>query len=191
MKTHGDLTGKRFERLIVVSKSSQKKSYGQNLWHCLCDCGNKTLVETRQLTDKRTRSCGCIGKEKLLKRNANNKYGLMHGLSNHPLRAIRKAMLQRCYNEKNPYFYTYGARGITVCEEWRESLENFISWSIESGWKKGLSIDRKDANAHYTPQNCHWITIQENSRKNMLKLWRERWNKKLKYPIDSYPGLTN
>lgn len=189
MKYHGDLTGKKFNRLTVLSKSNIKKSHGQNTWNCICECGTEKNIATRELTDGRTKSCGCLERETLLKRNLGNKYGLKHGFGKHPLRAIRKSMIDRCKNIKNPYFYSYGGRGIKVCEEWQESLEKFAQWALANGWIKGLSIDRINEDGNYTPENCRWITIKENSKRNMLKLWKSKWKNRLLSPIDSYPGL--
>lgn len=189
MVLHGDLTGRKFNNITVISKSNIITTKGQNSWNCICHCGKKFITATRQLTDSRTKSCGCVGKKNLIKRSLGNKYGHKHGLADHPLRAIRKAMIHRCYNKKNPYFYSYGGRGIQVCSEWKESLPNFVDWALKSGWVKGLSIDRINEDGDYTPENCRWITIKENSRRNMLKLWKNRWKDKLLCPIDSYPGL--
>ena len=77
-------------------------------------------------------------------------------------------MIHRCYNENNPFYKNYGGRGITVCDEWKKSLQSFYDWAINNGWIKGLSIDRKDNNNNYCPENCHWITVSENSRKNCI-----------------------
>ncbi len=183
-----DLTGKKINRLTVI-KLLKKRYKGQRVWKCRCECGKKHNVKTRDLTDGRTKSCGCLITEGIIKRSLGNKHGFKHGFGKHPLRAIRKAMIHRCYNFSNPYFYSYGQRGIMVCEEWKNSLETFVQWAFASGWVKGLSIDRIDENGNYTPENCRWITIQENSRRNMLKLWKNRWKDKLLSPIDSYPGL--
>lgn len=73
-------------------------------------------------------------------------------------------MKQRCYNPNNKYYYRYGGRGITICDEWRNNFLEFYNWAISSGWKKELSIERKNNNKDYSPDNCYWATPKEQSR---------------------------
>jgi hypothetical protein len=68
-------------------------------------------------------------------------------------------MLYRCYNPNYHHFSDYGGRGITVCESWRTSYENF---KTDMGLKpEGKSLDRKDNNGHYTKENCRWASPSE------------------------------
>ena len=77
-------------------------------------------------------------------------------------------MMQRCYNPKAANYDIYGGRGITVCEEWHDVLA-FEKWAINSGYKKGLSIDRIDSNGNYEPSNCRWVTHKENCNNRKRK----------------------
>lgn len=160
-----DLKGMVFTRLTVLERSYEKKSDKQTFWKCQCHCGNVTTVNSRHLKAGNIKSCGCLNLEINSIRMKGNNYGFKHGLYEHPLRFIRKSMIHRCYNSNNRFYKNYGGRGIAVCEQWKNSLEDFVSWSIEKGWVKGLSIDRIDNDLNYTPENCQWITISENSRK--------------------------
>lgn len=72
-----------------------------------------------------------------------------------------KSMKQRCQNPKCKAYRNYGARGISVCDEWQE-FEPFYEWAIENGYSKGLDLDRKDNDAGYFPENCRWISRKEN-----------------------------
>jgi hypothetical protein len=76
-------------------------------------------------------------------------------------------MKQRCYNEKNKRYKNYGDRGIEVCDEWMNP-KTFIEWCLDNGWKKGLTIDRRDNDGDYVPENCRFVTHKENSLNNRL-----------------------
>lgn len=73
-------------------------------------------------------------------------------------------MKRRCYYAKNNRFHRYGGRGITICAEWKDNFENFYNWSLSNGYKEGLQIDRVDNDGNYCPENCRFVTLQENCR---------------------------
>lgn len=85
--------------------------------------------------------------------------------SDNPLYTTYKGMLARCNNVNDPEYYSYGARGITVCDEWSgdDGCYNFTIWAINHGWQKDLSIDRINNDGNYCPENCRWATPQEQS----------------------------
>ena len=72
-------------------------------------------------------------------------------------------MKQRCYNSKMPNFKYYGARGIAVCDEWRNDSQSFYEWAILNGYKEELTLDRIDNSGNYEPSNCRWVTAKEQS----------------------------
>lgn len=87
------------------------------------------------------------------------------------LRLAHKNMLDRCYNPKNASFANYGARGISVCDEWRNSRDAFITWALGAGHADGLSLDRIDNDVGYCPENCRWVSLREqllNQRRNRI-----------------------
>lgn len=88
------------------------------------------------------------------------------------LHAKRTSMLGRCYNPGDSRYKGYGARGITVCQEWRDSSTKFIEWAWASGYTGTESIDRVDNNGNYCPENCQWATKaeQNDNRRNTLYL---------------------
>lgn len=79
-------------------------------------------------------------------------------------------MKARCYYKKGREYNNYGGRGITVCEEWlgNHGAENFINWAYMNGYNDNLTLDRIDVDKGYSPNNCRWITNQEqqNNRRN-------------------------
>ena len=80
------------------------------------------------------------------------------------LYGVWKNMNDRCYNEKSQRYYTYGARGITVCQEWRENFHAFAPWALRNGWNPDLWIERKDVNGCYCPENCTFLGRKEQMR---------------------------
>ena len=80
-----------------------------------------------------------------------------------------RSMMDRCYRETAKNYLFYGGRGIAVCPEWH-NIEVFEKWVEESGFRKGLSLDRIDHNGDYCPENCKWATPKEqaNNRRNTL-----------------------
>jgi hypothetical protein len=148
-----DLSGQRFSRLLVLERSEDKK---RTAWLCKCDCGNEVIVTSLNLKNGSSNSCGCYQKEKAAAVN------FKHGLSSHPLFDVHYDMLRRCYNSSCKSYKNYGARGINVCDEWRDDVNSFIQWG-EKDYKPGLQIDRIDNDGNYEPENCRWVSNKENS----------------------------
>jgi len=152
-----DLSGQRFDKLLVVKFEGRVNKHSMFL--CVCDCGTKTVVTSNNLRRKHTTSCGCQSSKKTIGQRTST-----HGLRNHPLYESWLGMRNRCYWPKHNRYKHYGGKGITVCDEWKDSFASFYEWSISNGWKKGLQIDRKDNNKNYSPDNCTFSTIKQQSR---------------------------
>ena len=79
------------------------------------------------------------------------------------IRIVWAGMIGRCYYKSNKYYHRYRGRGISVCEEWRNSFSIFEKWCAEHGYKYGLQIDRINNDGNYSPDNCRFVTPRENS----------------------------
>lgn len=77
------------------------------------------------------------------------------------LKSIYNGMRLRCYNENNVNYKYYGGKGVTICDEWLLSFENFFDWAINNGYNENLTIDRIDSEKEYSPDNCEWSTKKE------------------------------
>ena len=73
-------------------------------------------------------------------------------------------MKGRCYCVTDAKYNQYGARGITVCDEWKDNYNSFLSWSLNNGYTDELTIERIDVNGNYTPDNCKFITMSEQTK---------------------------
>lgn len=76
---------------------------------------------------------------------------------------VWRGMKARCFNPKAVSYPNYGARGITVCDEWL-SFENFHNWAMANGYADDLQLDRIDNDGNYCPENCRWVTRSMNQR---------------------------
>lgn len=127
----------------------------------MCDCGKEKTVRSDCLKNGTTKSCGCLNYE-----NRPSK----HGKSSTKLYHVWASMKNRCNNMNDTNYHHYGGRGITYSPEW-EKFEPYYEWSINNGYREGLSIDRIDVNGNYEPSNCRWVTMsfqQNNKRDNVL-----------------------
>lgn len=149
-----NLIGKRFGKLLVLERAENNK-YNSAQWLCKCDCGKITKTTTCQLTSGKTKSCGCLKYES---RN------YTHRMTHTRLHNIWAKMRQRCNSPKDNCYYRYGAKGITVCDEWNHSFESFYEWSMKNGYSDSLTIDRIDNSKGYYPENCRWVTFADQQR---------------------------
>ena len=153
--------GALFNRLRIIGVPFKRANKNGIYYDCECKCGVKTVVNCVFLRNGMIVSCGCRQRETGLIATQKTK---THGLSKHPLYAIWKSMIRRCYEPTCRSYDRYGGRGIIVSAEWRFDPTNFIKWAIDNGWRKGLQIDRENNDSNYSSDNCRIATRKENSR---------------------------
>ncbi len=179
------IRGQKFGRWTIIEEAdSRRQSNGKlcRMMLCRCECANQGIVALGTLKNGRSTSCGCYMKEVNGKRIG--KASTTHG--NTPigdneyksLYFVWNTMKQRCYNKNSDKYSVYGGMGIKVCEHWLSSFSNFRDWSVNNGYykqskdtlfKDKLSIDREDSTGDYTPENCRWITVSQNSSRRHIK----------------------
>lgn len=163
-----NLIGKRFSNLTVMEYFGKDK-IGRVLWKCKCDCGDIVVFNRGYLKEGRGKSCHECSRKRMSKKQT------IHGMYKHPLYQVWSQMKDRCYNENNKYYYCYGKKGITVCDDWLYSFVSFYNWAMSNGYKQGLSIDRIDNDKSYYPENCRWITSHEqNQNQSSTKLSQDQ-----------------
>ena len=151
---HGQLLCQRVGRLVIESYGP-RTNYGAQRFLCRCDCGKIKAIKVYNLLHGTTLSCGCLAQESariLIKKWA----GKNATHRQPPGYSSWVKMKERCYNVNHAYYYNYGGRGITVCERWKNSFENFYQ---DMGPRPhSLSLDRINGNGDYEPANCRWAT---------------------------------
>jgi hypothetical protein len=164
----------RYGRLLVL-KEIERKAYVMKdgriskcrQMRCVCDCGTTKDVVLSNLTSGRQKSCGCLHDE------VAGDSTRTHGMSKTVEYAIWAAMKRRCYNPNSVDFVWYGARGIAVCDAWKNSFKAFYD---DMGPRPDdMSIDRIDTNKDYSPENCRWVSMkaQANNKRNSRQVQHE------------------
>lgn len=183
-KTRLVAIGDKINMLTVIKQVDdkiEKSGKHRACFLCKCDCGKMCVCEVKALTNKGKEklSCGCVKRYNLRKINS-------EATSRQRLYHIWIGIKTRCYNPKHQSFRYYGAKGIIMCDEWRNSYDSFRSWSLDNGYTDNLTIDRIDVYGNYNPSNCRWVDrtaqsrnrrdnhfIEENGKRKTLAEWGE------------------
>ena len=145
-------------KLIRKTRKEINKS-GNRIRYAIFECPDCLQEVERNISNgKKQNSCGC-DKKYVGSNNPNYK----HGESNSKLYAVWFSIKQRVLNPNNKSFKDYGGRGITICNEWLEFI-TFRDWSLSNGYAEGLQINRINNNDNYEPNNCNFVTSEENAR---------------------------
>lgn len=146
-------SGERYGRLTIIGSENIG---GRTKQKCLCDCGNVTYVQLCKLRSGHTKSCGCLK--------------VKYRIENRRIFNCWCGMKERCDSSGRKDSKYYHEKGITYCDEWK-MYENFQEWALQNGYNDNLTLDRIDGNLPYCPENCRWITIEEQQRNRSCCLY--------------------
>lgn len=154
--------GKKYHRLTIIGTAERTWDRRSQV-RVRCDCGTENVVVLSSLKSGRPKSCGCW--------KIDFPGARTHGKTETGEYRVWSHMIGRCYNETDHKYPDYGARGIRVCERWRESFNAFL---VDMGPRPSPehSIDRRDNAGNYEPANCHWATatVQGQNKRNNVRI---------------------
>lgn len=136
----------------ILERMTERDKYGHNIYKAECiKCGYITYKKIIQL----------------------KKYNLTDECQHFTVRAhwfsvrlegIYTGIKDRCYNTHNKVYRFYGAKGVKVCDEWLNNPQAFNDWALSNGYTEELTIDRINPDKDYCPENCRWITMNQNAK---------------------------
>lgn len=150
-ETHGVYT--------IVDVLKEKDKYGHYIYKGVCnECGYEKCSHYGEFSGAKSATTVCKHKD------ARGEYIKRTQWSNQRLAKIFKGMKSRCYNKNEKTYRWYGGKGIKICNEWLNDPILFEKWALCNGYSDDLTIDRIDEDKDYCPENCRWITVENNSK---------------------------
>ena len=143
--------GDRFNRWTVIGKV-EGSSRWDKMYLCKCDCGTERMRSYSNLIYENCCSCGCLTREV----NSNNLRKYPEGLIASGIYYRWEGLKRRCYSKSCREYKNVGAKGITMCEEWRNDFMSFYNWAVSNGYSDNLQIVRIDSKGNFEPSNCRW-----------------------------------
>lgn len=153
-------SGDRFGRWTVIKETAPIEFSAGKFFRyflCRCDCGKESIVRAYNLKNGRSKSCGCYMRDF----NKENRKKFPGDASKTRIYTIWNGIKCRCYTKSSTSYKTYGAKGITICDEWKDDFMAFYNWALSNGYSDDLTIDRIDSKGNYEPSNCRWATYKE------------------------------
>lgn len=150
------LVGSKMNMLTLLREGERRGKYKKRTVVCLCECGGEVEISLDQFVRERSVSCGCYQKSIMRDRAT-------HSLSKSAEYKVWQGMKGRCHNPSHVDYYNYGARGVTVSEEWMNSFETFIT-DMGNRPTPTSTIERVDGLLGYCKENCCWIEKAEQSK---------------------------
>lgn len=145
-----DYIGQVFGSYKVLQVMPYRTNYNQAVYEVECiRCGKHLFMQMQQIKETKNHATLCSHAV---------------GWISKKLRDSFRSAVSRCMNPRDPYYYRYGGRGITVYEEWLKDPMAFQQWAIDNGWHEGLTIDRINIDGNYCPSNCRWVPFSVNAK---------------------------
>lgn len=174
-----NIKNKIFGELTVIDTNGVNNS--TKVWDCICNCGKRVKLSYTSLTrtSKPTKSCGHLQVQ----------ISTTHGLTNSSEFKVWTGIKERCLNSNNPNYINYGGRGITICNRWLNSFENFLN---DMGSKPDINstIERVNVNGNYEPLNCIWLDSKYQNRNTTRTVLNETIVKEIRELKDTQLKVT-
>lgn len=161
MRYGQEVIGRKYNRLEVVGLIGVRDS--EMVVEFRCDCGQGGEAPVWKLVSGAKRSCGCLRREATASRNRT------HGLAHLPEYKVWVNIITRCYNPASKTYQRYGAKGVQMSDEWRESFEAFHR-DMGPRPSPKHTVERKDNALGYCKENCRWATLTEQARNKSTSL---------------------